>query len=104
MLDNALQGREAANFEFPLYTKGQRRVEVLLNARRTQGFSTEMFTRMGVDLSACRIIVTKSSQHFFASFSRIAARTIYVDAPGTLTSDLTTLPYRKARRAVIEGY
>lgn len=79
-------------------------VEVLLNARRTQGFSTEMFTRMGVDLSACCIIVTKSSQHFFASFSQIAARTIYVDAPGTLTSDLTTLPYRKARRAVIEGY
>jgi microcystin degradation protein MlrC len=79
-------------------------VEVLLNARRTQGFSTEMFTRMGVDLSACRIIVTKSSQHFYASFSRIAARTIYVDAPGALTSDLTTLPYRKARRAVIEGY
>jgi PAS domain-containing protein len=32
VLDNALQGRETANFEFPLYTKDQRRVEVLLNA------------------------------------------------------------------------
>jgi PAS domain S-box-containing protein len=32
VLDNALQGREAANFEFPLFTKDQRRVEVLLNA------------------------------------------------------------------------
>ena len=32
VLDNALQGRETANFEFPLYTKDRRRVEVLLNA------------------------------------------------------------------------
>ena len=32
VLDNALQGREAANFEFPLYTKDRQRVEVLLNA------------------------------------------------------------------------
>ena len=32
VLDNALQGRETANFEFPLYTKNRRRVEVLLNA------------------------------------------------------------------------
>jgi PAS domain S-box-containing protein len=32
VLDNALQGRETANFEFPLFTKDQTRVEILLNA------------------------------------------------------------------------
>ena len=32
VLDNALDGIEAANFEFPLYTKKGHRVEVLLNA------------------------------------------------------------------------
>ena len=32
VLQNALQGTETANFEFPLYTKDGRRVEVLLNA------------------------------------------------------------------------
>ncbi|MFM1989093.1 MAG: hypothetical protein RJA99_2050 [Pseudomonadota bacterium] len=79
-------------------------VEVVLNARRTQGISTELFTQFGIDLRERRLVVVKSSQHFHASFSRVAARTIYVDAPGTLTSDLTTLPYRKARRAVIEAY
>jgi microcystin degradation protein MlrC len=79
-------------------------VEVLLNSRRTQGFSTEMFTAFGVDLSKRRIVVTKSSQHFHASFSKVAARILYVDAPGTLTSDLTTLPFRKARRAVVESF
>jgi PAS domain S-box-containing protein len=32
VLDNALQGSETANFEFPLFTKDQTRVEILLNA------------------------------------------------------------------------
>merc|ERR1719183_2103644 len=32
VLDNALKGTEAANFEFPLFTKNGDRVEVLLNA------------------------------------------------------------------------
>lgn len=32
VLLNPLQGREKANYEFPLYTKGGRRIQVLLNA------------------------------------------------------------------------
>ena len=79
-------------------------VEVVLNSRRTQGFSTDMFTQFGVDLAQRRVVVTKSSQHFFESFSKVAARVIYADGPGTLTSDLTTLPYVKARRAVVESF
>ena len=79
-------------------------VEVLLNTQRTQGFSTEMFTAFGVDLAARRIVVVKSSQHFHASFSRVAARILHVDAPGTLTGDLTTLPFRKAPAAVIASF
>lgn len=79
-------------------------VELLLNSRRTQGFSTEMFTAFGTDLSARRIVVVKSSQHFHASFSKVAARILYVDAPGTLTNDLTALPFRKARLEVTASY
>jgi microcystin degradation protein MlrC len=63
-----------------------------------------MFTQFGVDLAQRRIVVTKSSQHFFESFSKVATRVIYADGPGTLTSDLTTLPYLKARRAVVESF
>jgi microcystin degradation protein MlrC len=79
-------------------------VEVLLNARRTQGFGTDMFTQFGVDLARRRIVVTKSSQHFFASFSKVAAQVVYVDAPGTLTTDLTTLAWRKAPREIIQAF
>jgi microcystin degradation protein MlrC len=79
-------------------------VEVVLNTRRTQAFSTELFTQFGIDLATRRIIVVKSSQHFFASFSTVAAQVLYVNAPGTLTQDLRTLPYRKARPEIVASY
>lgn len=79
-------------------------VEVVANTRRTQAFSTELFTQFGIDLRARRIVVVKSSQHFFASYSTVAAQVIYVDAPGALTTDLTTLPFRKARADVVASY
>ena len=73
-------------------------VQVLLTSQRQQAMGTDMFTKMGCDLSACRLIVVKSSQHFYASYSKVATRVIYVDGPGTLTSDLGSLPFRKVPR------
>jgi len=40
----------------------------------------------------------KSSQHFYASFSKIAQHVIYAGAPGSVTHDLKTLPYRHVQR------
>ncbi|MFN5511223.1 MAG: M81 family metallopeptidase [Burkholderiales bacterium] len=79
-------------------------VQVMLTTHRTQAFNTDLFTNMGVDLAAQRIVVVKSSQHFFASYSAIAVRVLYCNAPGTLASDLRTLPYRKARPGVIASF
>jgi microcystin degradation protein MlrC len=79
-------------------------VEVVLNTRRTQAFGTDLFTQFGVDLSQRHIVVVKSSQHFFAAFSRVASRVLYPDVPGTLTSDLSTLPFHKARPEVVASF
>ena len=53
VLDNALQGRETANFEFPLYTKDRQRVEVLLNAttRRDVGGAVVGMIGVGQDIT-----------------------------------------------------
>ena len=48
VLDNALQGRETANFEFPLYTKDRQRVEVLLNATTRRDVSGAVVGMIGV--------------------------------------------------------
>jgi microcystin degradation protein MlrC len=59
---------------------------------------TDLFTGIGCDLAAKKIIVVKSSQHFYASYSKIAKHVVYADAPGSVARDLNTLPYKKVRR------
>lgn len=73
-------------------------IEILLCSLRNQAMGTDLFTGMGCDLAAKKIIVVKSSQHFHASYSRIARHILYAAAPGAVTLDLSTLPYRKVRR------
>jgi len=75
-----------------------RGVEILLCSLRNQAMGTDLFTGIGCDLATKKIVVVKSSQHFHASYSKIAARVIYAAAPGAVTLDLRTLPYRKVRR------
>jgi microcystin degradation protein MlrC len=73
-------------------------IRILLCSIRNQAMDIDLFTQAGVDLGAMKIIVVKSSQHFHASFSKVARHVIYVAAPGVVTSDLKALPYRKIRR------
>ena len=73
-------------------------VEIVLITLRNQAMGTDLFTGLSVDLAAKKMIVVKSSQHFYASFSKVARHVIYAGAPGAVTLDLTTLPYRKVRR------
>ncbi|WP_198086702.1 M81 family metallopeptidase [Variovorax sp. E3] len=72
-------------------------IDVVLITRRNQAMGTDLFTQLGCDLAAKKIVVVKSSQHFYASYSKVARHVIYAGAPGAVTLDLTTLPYRKAR-------
>jgi len=73
-------------------------VEILLCSLRNQAIGADLFTNIGVDLAAKKLIVVKSSQHFYASFSKVAKKVLYVAAPGAVTVDLKTLPYKKIQR------
>jgi len=73
-------------------------IDIVLITLRNQAMGTDLFTQLGCDLAARKIIVVKSSQHFYASFSKVARHVIYAGAPGAVTLDLRTLPYRKIRR------
>ena len=73
-------------------------IEIVLITLRNQAMGTDLFTQLGCDLAAKRLIVVKSSQHFYASFSQVGKHVIYVAAPGAVTLDLSTLPYRKIQR------
>jgi microcystin degradation protein MlrC len=72
-------------------------IEVVVISKRLQPMGTDLFTGLGCDLASKRIIVVKSSQHFYAHFSKVAGQVIYAEAPGVVTQALDTLDYRKIR-------
>jgi microcystin degradation protein MlrC len=73
-------------------------IEIVLITLRGQAIGTDLFTQLGCELAAKKLIVVKSSQHFYAAFSKLAKHVIYAGAPGSVTHDLRTLPYRHIRR------
>ncbi len=70
-------------------------VHVILVERREQAFSPNLFTNMGLDLTALRIAVVKSTAHFRAGFAPIAAEILTTTGPGALLEDFAAIPYQK---------
>lgn len=73
-------------------------IDVLLVSVRNQAMNIDIFTQMGCDLSQKRVVVVKSAQHFYASFSTIAKAVFYIGGIGVATSNWTSLPYKNIRK------
>ncbi|MSO22393.1 MAG: M81 family peptidase [Acidobacteria bacterium] len=73
-------------------------IDIVVNTIRTQTFSPDVFTNLGIDPLQKRILVVKSMQHFYAAFAPMAARILYVAAPGALVPDFRKLPYQHVDR------
>ena len=74
-------------------------IEIVLTTRRVQAGSPELFTGVGIDPLAQRILVVKSTQHFHAAFAPISARVIYTCDRGALIADARDIPYQRVRTA-----
>jgi microcystin degradation protein MlrC len=73
-------------------------LDVVLASTRAQTFSPPVFTELGIDLAAKKIVVVKSSNHFYAAFAPIASAVLYLDTGGPYPSDPTKVTYTKVRR------
>ena len=73
-------------------------VEMVLVTIRAQAVNTDMFSQLGCELESKRLIVVKSSQHFYESFTKVTPNVIYVGAPGAVSQDYKTLPFQKIQR------
>jgi microcystin degradation protein MlrC len=72
-------------------------VDIILNSRRFQTGHPNLMTRLGLDPTTRKIVVVKSTQHFYAGFAPIASRVIYMAGPGATNPDTTRLPYQRMR-------
>ncbi len=79
---------------------GETGIEVILNTVRAQGFDPSLFTALGLDPRAQRILVVKSTNHFHAAFQPIAAEILYCSAGRPYPNDPATTPYRQVRRDI----
>ena len=70
-------------------------IDFVLVSVRTQVFAPDAFTGLGIDLFTKRIVVVKSTQHFYRKFESVAAQIIYLGAPGALRFDSENIAYTK---------
>lgn len=75
-------------------------IDIILNSTRAQSFDPSLFSVMGIDPTSKKILVIKSTNHFFASFSKIAAKIIYCAAGTPYPNNPAKTPYRRARKDI----
>lgn len=73
-------------------------IDVVVNSRRTQARSPDLFTNVGIDPKTKKILVVKSTNHFYAAFAPIAKEVLYVEADGPLPRDYAKVPYSRLTR------
>ena len=76
------------------------KLDIVLATGRAQTFNPAVFTNLGIDLSAKKVVVVKSSNHFYAAFAPISAGVIYVDCGGPYPPDPARIAYTKVRRPI----
>ncbi len=74
------------------------KIDIVINDARTQAFGLDLFTNLGIDPAKKRIVVVKSSQHFYAAFSAIAKEVLYIGGPGAIATDFTQFDYKRVPR------
>ncbi len=78
-----------------VWAQGPHGLDLILTSVRSQPFTPASIEELGVDLSAKRLIVVKSIQHFHAGFAPVArGGVLYIAAPGALTPDFAKIPYQ----------
>ncbi|ENN84746.1 hypothetical protein RHSP_08505 [Rhizobium freirei PRF 81] len=75
-------------------------IDIILNSTRAQSFDPSLFSVMGIDPTAKKILVIKSTNHFYASFSKIASEILYCSAGTPYPNNPARTPYRRARKDI----
>ena len=91
-------GREANLGPTALLTIGG--VSIVVASKRMQAYDLEIFRHIGVEPTAQKILVVKSTCHFRADFEPIAESVLVAVAPGAHLVDARKYPYKYLRAGV----
>lgn len=75
-------------------------IDVILNSVRSQVFNPDVFSNFGIDLSAKKLLVVKSTNHFQDAFSRISDDILYAAVDGPYPNNPEINDYRNLTRKI----
>lgn len=75
-------------------------VKIVVGSKKVQCADQAMFSHLGLDPGAQKIVVVKSSVHFRADFGPIASEVLVVASPGPNPADHRDLTYKNLRKGV----
>ena len=70
-------------------------IDIIVGSKRVQAFSPDVFSNFGIDTRQKRMLVVKSSQHFYAGFAPIASEIVYMAAPGAVAPRFADIPFKR---------
>ena len=75
-------------------------IEIVINSNRCQAFSTDIFTKLGINLLEKKILIIKSTNHFYNSFKPHVSKIIYASINGIYPNDPKKNNYKKLKRKI----
>jgi microcystin degradation protein MlrC len=75
-------------------------VDIVLTSNRAQAFSPDIFSNLGIDPSAKRLLLVKSTNHFYDAFSKISQHIIYAAVEGPYPNDARLTDYKQLKRDI----
>lgn len=75
-------------------------LDIVLNSNRSQAFSPDLFTNLGIDIGEKRILIVKSTNHFHGAFAPIAGEILYAAIDGPYPNDPRRTAYTQLTRAI----
>lgn len=73
-------------------------IDVVLNTVRSQVFNPNVFSNLGIDPASKRVLVIKSTNHFYDAFAPMAEFIFYAEVDGPYPSNPLSNDYRKLSR------
>jgi len=75
-------------------------IELVLNSNRCQTFSTDLFYKLGINISNKKFIIIKSTNHFYDSFHKHVSNIIYASVDGIYPNNPKKNKYSKLKRCI----
>ena len=73
-------------------------IYICLAKESIAALSSKHFTVMGIEPEKMKLLIVKSANNFYAGFEKIAKKTLYVDAGGLTSTNLSNYNYTQIKR------